>query len=148
MRARLNCQIFTRAKVNDLGAQWVLIDHNVVRFQVSMQDTKLLVKILHAEQDLLHENTNFILFVQSLAKATTLALDILRKTHVHHFEDNEQFAVLELNALRLHHIRAVGAATLSVNLVEPLQNLDLALVKGLLLALKLILEAFNRIVFA
>lgn len=42
----------------------------------------------------------------------------------------------------------MGAATLLVNLVETLQDLDLALVEGLLLALELIFEAFDSIVFS
>ena len=41
----------------------------------------------------------------------------------------------------------MGAATLPINLVEPLQDLDLALVEGLLLALKLVLEALDSIIF-
>lgn len=42
----------------------------------------------------------------------------------------------------------MGALLLLFNLVKPLQYLDLALLKGLLLVLELVLEALDRIVLA
>ena len=54
-----------------------------------MQNAQLLVEVLHSEQDLLHEDANLVLFVESLPEAATLALDILREAHVHHLEDDE-----------------------------------------------------------
>ena len=89
MRSRFNCQILACAEVDDLRAQWILVNHNVVGFEVPMQDTQLFVQVLHSEQYLLHKDADLVLFVEALTKSAALALYILRETHVHHLEDDE-----------------------------------------------------------
>lgn len=111
-----------------------------------MHDAELFVQVGHALQDLAHHDLDFQLLVESNSQAAAFTLDVLRKRHVHHFEDDVQTPVFILDALSFHHVRAVGAAAHLVDFIEPLQNLNLTLLERLLLCLELVLEALDGIV--
>ena len=52
-----------------------------------MQYAQLLVQVLHPEQDLLHQNANLILFVETVLSLFAALLYVLRETAIHLFKD-------------------------------------------------------------
>ena len=58
-----NSQILASAEIDYFSRQWVFIDHNIVWFEVTMQNAKIFIQVTHADQDLFHDDSDFILLV-------------------------------------------------------------------------------------
>ena len=108
-----------------------------------MKNTQLLVKILHALNDLFHEHLDLPTLVQLHEALLALFLDELGQAHVHLLEHNEKFPIFKLNPLSLHDVGAMTA--FFIQLSKSLENLDLSLVKCLFLVLELIFKLLNCI---
>ena len=82
-----NSKVFTGAKVNDLCHKWILIDHDIIWFQVSVHDAQLIMEILKPLQYLPHDSSNFCSFIKFNQSFATFLLDIICQTHLHSLED-------------------------------------------------------------
>ena len=67
----------------------MLIDHNIVRFEIPVKNTELLVEVLHPQEDLLYDHFNLSGLIELHEAFLALLLDILSEAHVHLFEHNE-----------------------------------------------------------
>ena len=75
-------------------------------------------------------------------------LYVLRKTAIHLFENQIQFAILEFYAFCSHHIWTVSPLPCGFNLIETLKDLYFSLIKGLLFGLELVFKLFYGAYFS
>lgn len=106
------------------------------------------MKVLQTSQDLLHDDSDLILFIQLDEAFSALLLDPLGQAHVHSLKDQVEPAILVLDALSLHHVGAVLARSFAIDHIKALQYLHLSLLQGFLLGLILVLKLFDSILFA
>lgn len=83
MRSALHRQVLAGPKVDDPCNKGILVNHDVIWFQISMQYTELVMKVLQTDQDLFHNHFDLVLFIQLDQTFPTLFLDILGQAHVH-----------------------------------------------------------------
>jgi hypothetical protein len=141
--ALLHGKVLARSEVYDPCHEGIFIDHNIIRFEVPMENTQLLVEILHALKDLPHEDLDLSLLIQLDHALLAPLLNVLGQAHVHLLKHDVELSVLKLDSLSLHYEGAV--TPLLVQFSEPLQNLNFSLIKGLLLGLVLVLEFLDGI---
>lgn len=143
MGSRLESEVFARAEVDDLGDERLLVDHDVVWLEVSMQDLAIGVEVVESLQQLPHDDLDLVLLIELVSIFLASLADILGEAHVHLFEDQVQASIFVLDPLGLHHKRAV--TLVDCHLVEPLQDLHLSLFKRLFLGRELGLKPLDGV---
>ena len=97
----------------------MLINHNVLWFEVSMHYSTLVMEVLEPNCNLFHNSAD----VRSICWVNvSFLLDVLSQTHFHLLEHDKQPLVVVLNPFCLHYIRAMLIAL--VHIVKLHQDLD------------------------
>lgn len=73
-----------------------------------MHDTQRVMKILQAQQDLLHDDLDLVVLAQLDLPLASLPLDVLRQRLVHELLHQVQTLLVELDSLSTHHEWAVA----------------------------------------
>lgn len=73
-----------------------------------MHDAKLIVQVLYACHELLHDDVDICSFARMVS--LSLLLDVLLKVHLHLFKNYKEFSVFILNPLGLEHIGTVHSS--------------------------------------
>jgi len=85
-----------------------------------MQYAELFVKVFHSQENLSCYYFDFIGFVQTAFTTFKSLFDKLGEIHVHRLEENVQFAIVEVDVVCFHHVRAMRTGSSSFYLVKPL----------------------------
>ena len=59
VRASLVRKVLACTEVYYLGDEGVLVDHNIIRFEIPMHDSEVIMKILETRKNLFHYYSNF-----------------------------------------------------------------------------------------
>ena len=111
----------------------MLVDHDVVRLQVSVYDAHLVMQKLDSFQDLFHDDLDLCIFVKVLAQLPTVLLDVIGQTHVHFLEEDVELLVIKLYVLGFEDVVAkLVRPLLLLYVCKPLEDPDFPLVKSLL----------------